>query len=268
MKLIVKDLSCGYKAETVLKNVNLKFESMITAVIGPNGAGKSTLIKCLAGILNYQGNILFKGNRVCSSYKEYYAKIAYFPQTISQSAAITVFEAVLLGMLNSLSLRVSDEELEKVLGILKELKIEHLAERKLNELSGGQLQMVSVAQAMVKEPEVILLDEPLNNLDIHFQFEILDFIRSETYRKQIITVMAMHDLNLAAKYADRIAVIDKGELVAYGTPGQVLTGKMIQTVYRVEAEVSLDSNGVPFVNPLGLAGRQKPLSKEVSGGVR
>jgi iron complex transport system ATP-binding protein len=264
VKLTVKDLSFGYNSPEILKRINLKFEPMITAIIGPNGAGKSTLIKCIAGVLNHKGIIMFNEDKVCSSYKEFYTKIvSYFPQTISQSASMTVFEAVLLGMLNSLSLKVGDAELNKVFGVLKGLEIEHLAERQVNQLSGGQMQMVSMAQALVKEPKVMLLDEPLNNLDIHHQFEILNLISEETYRKQIITVIAMHDLNLAARYADRIVVIDQGEIYASGTPEQVLTPEMIQSVYMVDAEVSIDRNGVPVVNPISLAGHNKSISKRV-----
>ncbi len=264
MKLTIKDLRFGYNEKDILKKINIQFEPMVTAVIGPNGAGKSTLIKCIAGILNPKGTIIYNENKVCSSYREFYTKvISYFPQTITPNVAITVFEAVLLGMLNSLSLRVSDEDITKVVDALKDLEIEELAQRRLDELSGGQLQMVSMAQAVIKEPKVILLDEPLNNLDIHHQFEILNLICELTYRRKIITIIAMHDLNLAARYADRIIVINKGEIYSSGTPAQVLTREMIRSVYMVDAEVSNDCNGIPFVNPVGLAEGRRLTDKKV-----
>jgi iron complex transport system ATP-binding protein len=251
MKLIIDDLSFSYDRIDVLKGINLQVEPMVTVVIGPNGAGKSTLIKCVAGLLPAKGNILFDGNKIGAGYKEFHTRVmSYLPQTTSNYSTITVFEAVLMGMLNSLSLRVGDKELEQVDKVLKDLEIQDISHRQLNELSGGQQQMVYVAQAIIKNPKVILLDEPLNSLDIHHQFEILNLVRQLTFQKKMITIIAMHDLNMAAKYADCIVVMNKGQIHSYGSPSDVLTTEMIRKVYRVEADVAIDGKGIPFINPI------------------
>ncbi len=254
MKLVIEDLTFSYKKDRVLTEINLQLDSQITAVIGPNGAGKSTLIKCIAGILKPKGTIRYNSKPVNQSFRAFYTEIlSYLPQSIYSSAVITVFEAVLLGRLNSLSLYVSDDELERVLRILEHLGIQELAHKKLNELSGGQQQMVSLAQALIKEPEVLLLDEPLNNLDIHHQFEILNKIKEIHSTKSVITLIAMHDLNLAAKYADKIIVLNQGQVYACGKPGTVLTEELIRLVYKVKAHVLIDNQGIPLIQPFDVA---------------
>jgi iron complex transport system ATP-binding protein len=251
MKLVTENLSFAYGKMDVLKNISLELSPMVTIIIGPNGAGKSTLIKCIGGVLPTAGSILLDGRPIGPQYKEFPGRMmSYLPQSSANDAGITVFEAVLLGLLDSLSLRVGKDELEKVEEVLKELEMEDIAHRQLNELSGGQQQMAYIAQAIIKDPKVILLDEPLNGLDIHHQFEILNLVSALTSRKEIITVMAMHDLNLAAKYADCIVVMNKGEVQSFGQPSDVLTREMIRTVYRVEAEVTTDARGIPFINPI------------------
>lgn len=254
MKLQVKDVSFSYQSNCVLNNINLSFEPMVIALIGPNGAGKSTLIKCIAGVLKPKGKILFDDREVCPSFKEYFTKImSYLPQASPNHAVITVFEAVLLGMLNSLSFRISNEEKEKVLNVLKLLEIEDLATKYLNELSCGQQQMISIAQAIVKEPKLILLDEPLNSLDIHHQFELLNHIRGITDKNKIISIIAVHDLNLATRYADQVVLLDKGKVYAYGEPKKVLTPEIIRSVYKVDTKVFTDNDGIPMIYPVDVA---------------
>lgn len=155
-------------------------------------------------------------------------------------------------MIDSLSLRISDEELIKVMSIMKKLNIDGLAKKRMTELSGGQQQMVSLAQAIIKDPKVLLLDEPLNNFDIYRQFEILYIIKKITYKNDIITVIAIHDLNLAARYADEIVVIHDGKVYSKGNPKEVLTKELLREVYKVDAEITIDSNNIPSVNPIGM----------------
>lgn len=112
--------------------------------------------------------------------------------------------------------------------------------------------MISLAQAIIKDPKVLLLDEPLNNLDIYRQFEILDIIKKLTCENEIITVIAIHDLNLAARYADEIIVIHDGKVYSKGNPKEVLTKELLRDVYNVDAEITIDSNNIPSVNPIGM----------------
>lgn len=254
MNLKIENLSIGYGNKTILSNVNLVLKPKIIAVIGPNGAGKSTLIKSIAGINKLkEGIITFNDRKIDKNYKEFYSKyLGYFPQFLPANSVLTVFEVILLGMIDSLSLRVSDEELVKVMSIMKQLGISELAKKCMNELSGGQQQMVSLAQAIIKDPKVLLLDEPLNNLDIYRQFEILDIIKNITYKNEIITVIAIHDLNLAARYADEIVVIHDGKVYSRGTPKEVLTKELLREVYKVDAQINIDDNDIPSVNPIGM----------------
>lgn len=251
MKLQIKDLSFGYHKEKVLYKITMEVEPMLTAVIGPNAAGKSTLLKCISGILKPEGTLLYDGRRR-SQYnrQELQALISYLPQNNTNRAVLTVFETVLLGRLDSLSWRVSDEDLEIVLGIMQDIGISYLAQRPLNELSGGQQQMVYIAQALVRYPKLFLMDEPTNNLDLAHQFEIFNFIKDLTEKRGISTAVALHDLNMAARFADRIVVLHRGEIVASGEPLQVLTEDMIRMVYGVRARVSTDIDGVPIVTPI------------------
>lgn len=254
MDLKIENLSIAYGNRTILSDVNLVFKPKIIAIIGPNGAGKSTLIKAIAGINKVkEGSISFNDRKVDKHYKEFYSKyLGYFPQFLPTNSVLTVFEVILLGMLDSLSLRVSDEELVKVMSIMKKFEIDGLAKKRMSELSGGQQQMVSLAQAIIKDPKLLLLDEPLNNLDIYRQFEILDIIKKITYENDIITVIAIHDLNLAARYADEIIAIHNGSVYSQGTPKEVLTKELLREVYKVDAEITLDSNDIPSVNPIGM----------------
>ncbi|MDO5516918.1 MAG: ABC transporter ATP-binding protein [Clostridium sp.] len=255
MNLEIENLSICYGNKTILSDINLTFEPKIIAIIGPNGAGKSTLIKAIAGINKAkQGTITFNKKKIDKSYKEFYSKyLGYFPQFLPTNTVLTVFEVILLGMIDSLSLRVSDEELIRVMSIMKKLNIDGLAKKRMSELSGGQQQMVSLAQAIIKDPKVLLLDEPLNNLDIYRQFEILDIIKKITYENNIITVIAIHDLNLAARYADEIIVIHDGQIYSQGSPEEVLTEDLLRQVYKVNAEITVDSNNILSVNPIGMA---------------
>ncbi len=251
MKLEVKDLSFSYNSEKVLTDITMQVEPMLTAVIGPNAAGKSTLLQCFAGILRPEGSLLFDGEQLSHySRGELQGIISYLPQDNANRAVLTVYETVLLGRLNSLSWRVSDEDLEISMGIMEDVGIASLARRSLNELSGGQQQMVHIAQALVRNPQIFLLDEPTSNLDLAHQFEIFSFIKSLTVKRGLTTLVALHDLNMAARFADRIVVLDRGTIVASGEPLQVLTVDMIRRVYGVHARITTDADGLPLVTPI------------------
>ena len=254
MKLELLKLSFHYGPIPALRDITLSLQPRITAVLGPNGAGKSTLIKCMAGILpptgviQYDGMPLTRANRA-----QYIAAMSYLPQSLPAQSQLTVFEAVLLGLLGTLTWSVSAEDMDKVYAALAHLSIQAIAERKLGELSGGQQQMVLIAQAMIKDPRLLLLDEPLNSLDIYHQFEVLKTIQRITANYDAVTVVALHDLNLAARYADEVVMLHDGLLYAQGPPAAVLTAETIRAVYRVDAEVRIDPRGIPVINMLDIA---------------
>ena len=176
-----RDLCFAYRSSPVLNNVNVRVAPGVTAIIGPNAAGKSTLLKCLAGLLAPQGNVSLAEDDTArlSSLRQTEA-VSYLPQNLSTQATLTVFEAVLLGRLHKLRWRVGSDDVSIVEQLLEEFGLNDLAVRNITELSGGQLQMVSIAQALARQPHVLLLDEPTSNLDLQHQFEICSIIAKLT----------------------------------------------------------------------------------------
>ncbi|OPX77375.1 MAG: Cobalamin import ATP-binding protein BtuD [Methanosaeta sp. PtaB.Bin039] len=245
--LAVRNLSFSYGQKSVLLDINLDCKPMLTAIIGPNATGKSTFLKCIAGLLKHRGSVILNGKRIYDG--DSTGQVSYLPQDNGTPIALTVLEAVLLGMHQSLSWRVSQKDLDLAFGVLEDLGIEELSTRLLNQLSGGQQQMVSIAQSLVREPQVLLMDEPTSSLDLYRQLEIFNLIKKVTYEKNIITLVALHDLNLAARYADRMVVMSKGTIYDAGEPYAILTEDMIKTVYGVHADVYMDRDGLPVVVP-------------------
>lgn len=251
MKLCVEGLTFAYGSRVVLDRIHLEAGSEVMVLIGPNAVGKTTFLKCLSGILKPQGRITFGGQDLCALDERARAQIVgYLPQGVLGRAALSVLEAVLLGRLSSLSWRVSDDDLEIALMMLERLGIADLAPRPLSSLSGGQRKMVSIAQVLVQQPTLLLLDEPTSNLDLQHQLEVLALIREMGQQRDVTTLVAMHDLNLAARYADHIVVLHEGQVHAVGKPDVVLTAEVIQAVYSVHARVSMHGDGIPLVMPI------------------
>jgi len=252
MKLKIKDVEFGYSSMPVLRNVNIELaESEILGVVGPNGAGKSTLLRCIDRILIPQkGCIMLDGRDIREiSRMELARKIGYVPQDGSQIFPATVFDTVLMGRRPHLGWRSSERDTEKVLETLKMLNIEDLAMRDINELSGGQQQKVFIARALTQEPELLLLDEPTSNLDIRHQLEVMEIVKRVVRERGISAIMAIHDLNLASRYADRIIMMNGGRIYAEGEPSSVLNAENIRHVYGVEAELS-SHDGRPYIVPV------------------
>jgi iron complex transport system ATP-binding protein len=247
--LEIRNLSFGYDSRPILKNINLTFQpGKMTAVIGPNATGKSTLLRCISGILRGQGDILLNGKNIKAIKPQDLAnRISYLSQEAGGKAVLSVFEVVLLGRLNALSLKVKDAEVERVFDILRQLGIEELAARNVGELSGGQRQMVLIALALVREPGVLLLDEPTNSLDLHRELEMLEFIKNLTVTRKITTVVTLHQLDMAARFADEIVVLSEGEVQSAGRPAAVLTPAMLRTVYQVNAAIHQAGDGILHV---------------------
>ena len=256
MRLAVEDIQFSYGSNPVLRGVTIPDmePGKITAAIGPNAAGKTTFFKCIAGLLKPRGKILLDGVDLRDYKKEEITRhVTYLPQESPVNAVLTVFEAVLLARKHTLSWRVSDEDLKSVAGVLVDLDIEELSTRFLNELSGGQKQIVSIAQALVRNPRVLLMDEPTSSLDLQHQLEVLDLISYLTEEREITTLVALHDLNLAARYATQFVVMDHGEVYVSGDAASVLTPEMLKDVYGVNATVYVDNDGIPQITPISSA---------------
>ena len=242
----------GYGSAPVLKDVCIELaESEMLGVVGPNGAGKSTLLRCIDRILKPQrGSILLDEREIKEmSRMELARKMGYIPQSSAQVFPATVFDTVLMGRRPHIGWRSSEKDTKKVLETLQLLKIKSFAMRDINELSGGQQQKVFIARALTQEPDVLLLDEPTSNLDIKHQLEVMDIIKNIVREKGIAAIMAIHDLNLASRYADRIVMMNGGEIFDAGDAAAVLTPENIKHVYDVEVEVP-NHSGRPYIVPI------------------
>lgn len=235
----VKKLSLNYGKNEILKDVSFKVKaSSVSVILGPNGVGKTALLRCITGINKYSGEIqIYDKNNNTIKNEEGYKYISYLSQDTSCNAVLTVFETILIGKLQSLSLKVTNEDIDKVEHMMEKLKISHLADRYINEISGGQRQMVFIAQALMKEPTILLMDELTSSLDLNKQFQVLDFIKKYTCENNITTLLTLHHLDLAKKYADDIIILNNKGVYATGMPKQVMTVKMFKEVYKVNAEM-------------------------------
>ncbi|PHK94901.1 iron ABC transporter [Pseudoroseomonas rhizosphaerae] len=249
MTLEIERLTLGYGRRLVLRDVSLEPlpGGAITALIGPNGAGKSTLLRGLAGLLPARGSVRLEGEEMIGQSLERRARrIAYMPQSLPQGVALTVMEA-LVGALKAspteegvLSARAAAG---RALELLERLGIAELALVGLDRLSGGQRQLAGLAQALVRRPRVLLLDEPTSALDLRHQLGVMRLVRELTRQHGLVTVLVVHDLALAARFAERVAVIGEGRLRAQGTPEATLTPAMLADVYGVSARVERCSLG-------------------------
>ena len=169
--------------------------------------------------------------------------MGYVPQDLLTSASLTAFESVVIS-----AKRGSVNALESAVQALEKLGIVHLAHRYVHQLSGGQRQLVAVAQMLAREPDLMLLDEPTSALDLRHQVHLLDTLRKEVSRGAVALV-AIHDLNLAARYCDELVVLHGGRVHAHGTPAEVLNTELLGEVYGIHARV-IDDEGVPMVCPV------------------
>ena len=251
MKLKIKDVEFSYGSVPILNGVCMELaRSEMLAIVGPNGVGKSTLIRCIDRILRPdKGNILLDEQEIKEmSMREVAKKMGYVPQNASQAFPATVFDSVLLGRRPHIGWRSSEKDGEKVLEILELLGIEEFAMRDFNEISGGQQQKVMIARALAQEADVLIFDEPTSNLDIRHQLEVMEIIENLVHKKKISAIMAVHDLNLASRYADRVIMMYGGSIYSAGKPASVLIPENIAFVYGVEVAVKSEDER-PYIVP-------------------
>ncbi|NJE55022.1 ABC transporter ATP-binding protein [Thermococcus sp. 21S9] len=242
-----KGISFSYGEREVLRGISLEVsEGEFVAILGPNGAGKSTFLRCLAGILKC-GGVFVKGRPINDySPRELSKVLAYVPQRV-EPGFLTVFDTVLLGRRPYMGLTPSERDLKVVEDALKRLGIEELALKRTNEISGGELQKVSIARALAQEPEILLMDEPTNNLDLKSQLEVMRLAR-ELAREGKTVITVMHDVNLALRFAKRFVFMKDGRKIADGN-FEVLSEELFEEVYGVKVEIG-EVRGVPVVVPL------------------
>lgn len=251
MNLEIRDLSFKYGSRFALKDVKIEVrEGEIVSLLGPNGSGKTTLLKCIGGMLRPKGTVLVDEKNVREMKQNEIAKLlGYVPQRAINVLPCSVFDAVMVGRRPYVGWRSGKKDKEVVFKILKLMGLEDMALRSFDGISGGEMQKVLIAKALAQEPEILLLDEPTSNLDLRHQLEVLKIIEEIVKGGKVSALMAMHDLNLASRFSDRIVLLKKGEVYDAGDPKSVITSENIKSVYGVEATVD-DNNSRPYVIPL------------------
>ncbi|BDC36568.1 MAG: ABC transporter ATP-binding protein [Candidatus Methanoliparum thermophilum] len=236
--------------ESSIRDISFKMDSPgILGIVGPNGAGKTTLLRCISRILKpVKGRVMLNGVDIWSIERKEMAKfIGYISQPFN-FMHISVFDLVLAGRTPYFSWFSRDKDIDKVVKILHLLDLENLAMRKYSELSSGQQQKVLIARLLVQNPDFVLMDEPTANLDIKHQLEVMEIIKNLVSKNNLKVIMAIHDLNLALKYADKIAMMKDGTIYKIGETASVLTPEIIEEVFEVEVEL-ISHNGGLYVSP-------------------
>lgn len=260
MSLEIHGLEVSLGTRRVLSDITLPafMPGEVIGIIGPNAAGKSTLFRAISGLLKAgRGEIRLDGRITAEMTPgDRTEQIFYMPQHYVMNAVLSVFEVVLLALKQSGRSRVTDADVSVVGAALDRLAIGHLADRMVSELSGGQQQMVSIAQALVRAPAVMLLDEPTSALDLRHQIEVLQRVAAATRERRTISLVALHDLNLAARFADRLVLMGDGRIVATGRPEEVLSSSLLADIYGVSVETGRTASGQIYVAPLDTLIRQ------------
>ncbi len=254
----------GYGAHQVIGDITLPLlrPGTVTVLIGPNAAGKSTLLRGLAGLQSMRGDVRLDGKDLARQLPSERARqLVYLPQSLPARSRLGVFEAVLsAAMAGQASTGLwgrpaGAQTLEAVEAVLEQLGIAALADSSVDVLSGGQRQLVGLAQALVRQPRVLLLDEPTSALDLYHQCQVIHTIVRETRRRQLVTLAVLHDINLALGCADQVLVLHGGRLAAAGVPQQVIDAALLARVYRVRGALET-VRGRPMVVVEGALGEE------------
>ena len=242
VKELRKSFFSGKKEKYVQAVDNVSFclnQGEFLGIVGESGSGKSTLLKCLNHIYKpVAGCVLADGKDVGRmTPKERASFIGYVPQNTELCPGLTVWETILSGKGSGFKGKPSSKDLTEVEKILKDLALERYAFTDVCSLSGGERQRVLIGRALAQDPKIILLDEPTSNLDLRYQLEVMEILRSISSEKKMTVAVVIHDLNMALQLADYMIILNKNKIVAKGIPDQILTKQLIQDVYKVDASI-------------------------------
>jgi len=237
--LEVKNLYAGYGGADVIRNINFSVErGESLCVLGPNGCGKSTLLKSIAGIIEYRGGVFMNGEDTSAlPRKELAKKTALLSQNAQVFFPYTVYETVSMGRYaysKGLFKNHLTEDINIIENISKKLDIWDIKEQMIDELSGGTLQRVFLARALIQTPDLILLDEPANHLDLKHQIELLNYLKTWVKENNKSLIGVFHDLNLARLFADSAIVMNSGIISAHGKIDEVLNSGVLNEVYGID----------------------------------
>ena len=249
--LITADqLSVSIDGSAILQALSFQLEAgSLTGIIGPNGSGKTTLLRTISGILDFEGDLTFQGTSIAAWDKKLLAlELAVLPQHTQINFDFTVQDYVMLGRTPHKGWLEGENAKDRMVvnQVLQDLDLQGFAHRTLPSLSGGERQRVVLAQALVQQTSVLLLDEPTSHLDIYHQFDLLKRIRRSVHAGKTIVVV-FHDLSIATRFTDALLVLNNGRLVAQGKTSEVLNEQLIKDVFRMEATVHMSSDNLSYI---------------------
>lgn len=247
MRLSVRSLSQGYGSHNILDDISFETEGgELLTILGPNGCGKSTLIKTLCSVMSPKsGSVTIDDRDVGDIDPLELAKlIAYVPQTISSFGYTTVYDLVLIGRRPYTQWTYTQEDLGIAADAMIRMNVNSYIDKDVNELSGGQRQRAFIARALAQQPEFYIFDEPTSSFDLRNQLDTLRIMRGLVKDSGAGLLVALHDLNLAIRYSDRVIVLNDSHVYDIGTPEAVITSKMIRDVYGVDADILEDRHGL------------------------
>jgi iron complex transport system ATP-binding protein len=252
--MAAKYISFAYDTSLVLEDLTVSIQEQdFIGLIGPNGSGKSTLLKIMGGILKTDsGSIQFKNSPLSKIDKKRFAQsVSWIPQDHPMVFPFKVSEIVMMGRhpyLSPLSFE-SEEDFDITRRAMETTMTSQFADRYFNEISGGEKQRVMIASALAQTPKMMLLDEPTSALDLKYQIQILNILKNLNTNHNMTLVMAMHDLNLASQFCNRLVLLSEGKIVCDGTPEQVLEKDILEQVYDIDLDIST-RDGHIMVHPV------------------
>jgi len=243
MKLNINGVTFYYDSVKALNDITFEVsEGDVLGVIGPNGSGKTTLLRCINLALRPKvGTVFIDGENILELDRKDIAKnIGVVPQNSTIHFPFTVFDIVLMGRTPHLGRldRETSKDIEIAKNAMKITNTQHLADRLIDEVSGGEKQRVIIARALTQEPKILLLDEPTLHLDINHQLEVLELVKKLARENKLIVVLVSHDLNLANRYCDRLMLLNSGKIYSSGEPQDVVTHDNIKEVYNIDVEIN------------------------------
>ena len=231
----IRNLTINYDRK-IIDDISFKLDpGKVHVLMGPNGAGKSSILNAISSIIDYEGEIISDGS------------ISYLNQNINSKVNFTVFETILLGKVASLNFRLRDEDVSDAYKIMDLLNLRKFENKKISKMSGGEVQKVLIGQALIKNPDILLLDEPVSALDIKNQYQILKTIKDLTKKLGLTTLITLHQMELVEKYADNIILLNDSKIYKIGDKYQVFTKEMFNQVYNIDADIKKVDENLLFI---------------------
>ncbi|UAL08077.1 MAG: ABC transporter ATP-binding protein [Candidatus Methanogranum gryphiswaldense] len=246
----VDGMEFSYKSEKVLEDISFEIERKeMVALLGPNGVGKTTLMKCINRILKPScGSVLLEGLDLTDTDRRTISRNVGYVSQRGETSRLTVFDSILLGRRPHIEWDATEKDISITSRVIHLMELDHLSLKYVDEISGGEYQLVQIARAIVQQPRVILLDEPTSNLDLSNQHMIMHMVSNLVSCNDMAAVMTIHDLNLAIRHSDKFILMKDGRIFAAGDKG-IITPENIKRVYNIDAYVD-EIRGYPRVMPI------------------